>query len=298
MGGIEFEILQYAFMQRALATGVVTALVCGVISCWITHMGWSLMGDAISHAILPGVVLAHIVGIPYVVGALAFALVTVALVGQVKKSRVIKPDTAIGIVFTAFFALGTVLISKVPSQINLSHILFGNLLGVTVADMQQVLFVGMPILAILLLKRRDLTLIAFDSSHAQAMGIPVRFLSGLLLVALALAIIISLQAVGVILSVSLLIVPGATARLISDDMKHMLWISPLVAMISVVAGIVLSYLFDASSGGMIGLVLGVAFGIVYLFGPHGAAWQAQGGTGLSQKGARSSSTPVHDSPTG
>ena len=102
MGGIAFEILQYAFMQRALATGVVTALVCGVISCWITHMGWSLMGDAISHAILPGVVLAHIVGIPYVVGALAFALVTVALVGQVKKSRVIKPDTAIGIVFTAF----------------------------------------------------------------------------------------------------------------------------------------------------------------------------------------------------
>ena len=298
MGGIEFEILQYAFMQRALATGVVTALVCGVISCWITHMGWSLMGDAISHAILPGVVLAHIVGIPYVVGALAFALVTVALVGQVKKSRVIKPDTAIGIVFTALFALGTVLISKVPSQINLSHILFGNLLGVTVADMQQVLFVGMPILAILLLKRRDLTLIAFDSSHAQAMGIPVRFLSGLLLVALALAIIISLQAVGVILSVSLLIVPGATARLISDDMKHMLWISPLVAMISVLAGIVLSYLFDASSGGMIGLVLGVAFGIVYLFGPHGAAWQAQGGTGLSQKGARSSSTPAHDSPTG
>ena len=147
----EVDILQYAFMQRALITGIATAIVCGLLSCWITHMGWSLMGDAISHSILPGVVIAHLLGLPYLVGALVFALITVVLVGQVKKSQIVRPDTAIGIVFTTFFALGTVLISKVPSQINLSHILFGNLLGVTTPDMLQVLCIGLPI-AILLIR--------------------------------------------------------------------------------------------------------------------------------------------------
>ena len=104
----EVDILQYAFMQRALITGIATAIVCGLLSCWITHMGWSLMGDAISHSILPGVVIAHLLGLPYLVGALVFALITVVLVGQVKKSQIVRPDTAIGIVFTTFFALGTV----------------------------------------------------------------------------------------------------------------------------------------------------------------------------------------------
>ena len=222
----EIEILKYAFMQRALVTGLATALVCGLLSCWITHMGWSLMGDAISHSILPGVVISHLVGLPYLVGALVFALITVILVGQVKKSQIVKPDTAIGIVFTTFFALGTVLISKVPSQINLSHILFGNLLGVTVPDMLQVLLIGLPIALVLVLKNRDLTLLAFDPTHAQAIGLSVRWLTSLLLIALALAIVISLQAVGVILSVSLLIVPGACARLLTSRMRHMLWISP------------------------------------------------------------------------
>ena len=260
----EIEILKYAFMQRALVTGLATALVCGLLSCWITHMGWSLMGDAISHSILPGVVISHLLGLPYLVGALVFALITVILVGQVKKSQIVKPDTAIGIVFTTFFALGTVLISKVPSQINLSHILFGNLLGVTVPDMLQVLLIGLPIALVLVLKNRDLTLLAFDPTHAQAIGLSVRWLTSLLLVALALAIVISLQAVGVILSVSLLIVPGACARLLTNRMRHMLWLSPLIAIVSVLVGITGSYYFDASSGGMIGLTLGIIFCIIFV----------------------------------
>ena len=238
----EVDILQYAFMQRALITGIATAIVCGLLSCWITHMGWSLMGDAISHSILRGVVIAHLLGFPYLVGALVFALITVVLVGQVKKSQIVRADTAIGIVFTTFFALGTVLISKVPSQINLSHILFGNLLGVTTPDMLQVLCIGLPIAILLILKK----------------------LTSFLLVALALAIVISLQAVGVILSVSLLIVPGACARLLTNQMKHMLWISPLIATLSILIGITGSYYLDASSGGMIGLTLGVIFCIIFI----------------------------------
>ena len=247
----EVDILQYAFMQRALITGIATAIVCGLLSCWITHMGWSLMGDAISHSILPGVVIAHLLGFPYLVGALVFALITVVLVGQVKKSQIVRADTAIGIVFTTFFALGTVLISKVPSQINLSHILFGNLLGVTTLDMLQVLCIGLPIAILLILKNKDLTLLSFDQTQVQAIGLSIKTLTSFLLVALALAIVISLQAVGVILSVSLLIVPGACARLLTNQMKHMLWISPLIATLSILIGITGSYYLDASSGGMI-----------------------------------------------
>lgn len=260
----EVDILQYAFMQRALITGIATAIVCGLLSCWITHMGWSLMGDAISHSILPGVVIAHLLGLPYLVGALVFALITVVLVGQVKKSQIVRPDTAIGIVFTTFFALGTVLISKVPSQINLSHILFGNLLGVTTPDMLQVLCIGLPIAILLILKNKDMTLLSFDPTQVQAIGLSTKTLTSFLLVALALAIVISLQAVGVILSVSLLIVPGACARLLTNQMRHMLWISPLIATVSVLIGITGSYYLDASSGGMIGLTLGVVFCIIFI----------------------------------
>ena len=218
----EVDILQYAFMQRALITGIATAIVCGLLSCWITHMGWSLMGDAISHSILPGVVIAHLLGLPYLVGALVFALITVVLVGQVKKSQIVRPDTAIGIVFTTFFALGTVLISKVPSQINLSHILFGNLLGVTTPDMLQVLCIGLPIAILLILKNKDLTLLSFDPTQVQAIG------------------------------------------LLTNQMRHMLWISPLIATVSVLIGITGSYYLDASSGGMIGLTLGVVFCIIFI----------------------------------
>ena len=250
----EVDILQYAFMQRALITGIATAIVCGLLSCWITHMGWSLMGDAISHSILPGVVIAHLLGLPYLVGALVFALITVVLVGQVKKSQIVRPDTAIGIVFTTFFALGTVLISKVPSQINLSHILFGNLLGVTTPDMLQVLCIGLPIAILLILKNKDLTLLSFDPTQVQAIGLSTKTLTSFLLVALALAIVISLQAVGVILSVSLL----------TNQMRHMLWISPLIATVSVLIGITGSYYLDASSGGMIGLTLCVVFCIIFI----------------------------------
>lgn len=261
----EIDILQYAFMQRALITGVATALVCGLLSCWITYMGWSLMGDAISHSILPGVVISHLLGFPYLIGALVFALITVVMVGQIKKTQIVKPDTAIGIVFTTFFALGTVLISKIPSQINLSHILFGNLLGVTTPDMLQVLCIGLPIALLLLLKNKDLTLLSFDQTQVRAIGLSIKTLTSLLLIALSLAIVISLQAVGVILSVSLLIVPGACARLLTKQMRHMLWISPLIATLSVFIGITSSYYLDASSGGIIGLTLGIFFLIIFIF---------------------------------
>lgn len=172
-------------MQRALACGLITAAVCEVLSCWLVLIGWSLMGDAISHAVLPGVVLSYIVGVPFIVGALVFGLIAVGLIGVIRTRANIREDAAIGIVFTTLFALGIVLISVTPSQTDLNHILFGNLLGVTTPDLIQVGILSAVVLTVVLLKRRDLTLFAFDSMHARAIGLSPKLLSALLLTALA-----------------------------------------------------------------------------------------------------------------
>ena len=262
--GSFLEILGFAFMQRALITGIATALVCGVISCFVIHVGWSLMGDAISHAILPGVVISYILQLPYAVGA-----VVAALIGLVRQSNVISSDTSMGIVFTTLFSFGTVLISKVPSQTSLSHILFGNLLGVTPSHMWQVLVLGSIVLVAVVALRRDLALFTFDPMHAQALGKSPRVLSCILLVALAITVVVSLQAVGIILSVAMLVTPGATARMLTDNFWKMLWLSPAIAALATVLGICASYVLDASSGDMIGVVLGILFALAAIFGSRG-----------------------------
>ena len=264
------EPLGYDFMQRAFLVTVTAAIVCGVLSCWLVLIGWSLMGDAVSHAVLPGVVLAYLLGTPFAVGALVFGVAAVALIGLVRSTSRVKEDAAIGVVFTTLFALGIVLISVVPSQTDLGHILFGNLLGVSVADLAQVLGLGVVTLAILVLKRRDLTLYAFDPTHANAIGLNPKALGALLLGLLALTVVVALQAVGVVLVVAMLIIPGATAYLLTDRFARMLVISPIIAAACSILGIYLSYYLDAASGGMVVLTMGAVFTLVYLFAPqHG-----------------------------
>lgn len=262
------EPLQYDFIVRALMVTTVAAIVTGVLSCWLVLIGWSLMGDAVSHAVLPGVVLAYVIGAPFAVGALVFAVAAVAAIGIVRTTSRVKEDAAIGVVFTTLFALGLVLISVTPSQTDLSHILFGNLLGVGMADLVQVLGLGALTLAVLMVKRRDLTLFAFDPAHAQAIGLSPRRLSALLLGALAVTVVVALQAVGVILVVAMLIIPGATAYLLTDRFGRMLLIAPAVAAFSAVTGILLSYYLDASSGGLVVLTMGALFLPAYLFAPR------------------------------
>ncbi|WP_106241370.1 metal ABC transporter permease [Allonocardiopsis opalescens] len=257
-------------MLRALAVTLVAAVVCAVLSCWLVLIGWSLMGDAVSHAVLPGVVLAYLVGAPFALGALVFGLLAVALIGVVRDGGRVKEDAAIGTVFTTLFALGLVLISVVPSQTDLSHILFGNLLGVYTPELVQVLVLGAVTLAVLLLKRRDLTLYAFDPVQAHAIGLSPRRLGALLLGLLALTTVVALQAVGVILVVAMLIIPGAAAYLLTDRFSRMLVIAPALAAVCAVAGLYLSYHLNTSSGGMVVLAQGTAFGLVYLLSPrHG-----------------------------
>jgi manganese transport system permease protein len=261
------EPLRYDFMLRALVTTVIAAVVCALLSCWLVLIGWSLMGDAVSHAVLPGVVLAYIVGAPFAVGAVVFGLLAVLLIGIVRDTSRIKEDAVIGIVFTALFALGIVLVSVTPSHVDLGHIVFGNLLGVSTAVLVQVALLAAVVVAVLLLKRRDLTLVAFDPVHAHAIGVSPRALSGLLLVLLALTAVVALQAVGVILVVAMLIIPGATARLLTDSFGRMLVLAPTVAVASSLAGAYLSYWWDTSAGGMVVLAQAAVFALVYLFAP-------------------------------
>jgi manganese transport system permease protein len=272
MNPIDFilEPLQYDFMVRALVTTVIAAVVCALLSCWLVLVGWSLMGDAVSHAVLPGVVIAYVVGAPFAIGALIFGFLAVALIGVVRSTGRVKEDAAIGIVFTSLFALGLVLISVTPSQTDLTHIVFGNVLGVSPTDLVQVAIIAVVAAAILLLKRRDLTLYAFDPAHASAIGLNPRLLGALLLGLLALTTVVALQVVGVILVVALLITPGATAFLLTERFGRMLVIAPVIAAASSVTGILLSYWLDAASGGLVVLVNGVVFGIALVVSPrHG-----------------------------
>lgn len=257
------EPWQFAFMQRALLVTLVASVVCALLSCWLVLIGWSLMGDAVSHAVLPGVVLAYLVGAPFAVGAVTFGVGAVALIGGVRETTRLKEDTAIGVVFTTLFAVGVVLVSTVPSQVDLSHILFGNVLGVSDADLLQVLVLGAVTAAVLVARRRDLTLYAFDRVHAHVIGLPVRRLGALLLGLLALTVVVALQAVGVVLAVAMLITPGATAALLTDRMGRRLVLAPAVAATCAVVGIGTSYALDAASAGLVVVCQGLAFAVAW-----------------------------------
>ena len=262
------EPLSYDFMIRALITTLVAAIVGAVLSTWLVLIGWSLMGDAVSHAVLPGVVIAYIIDIPFAIGAALFGFLAVILIGVVRDTSRVKEDAAIGIVFTTLFALGLVLISITPSQTNLTHIIFGNLLGVSWADVTQVIVLGAFTLGVLIYKRKDFTLFAFDPSHARAIGLNPKLIGAVLLALLALTSVVALQAVGVILVVAMLIIPGATAYLLTDQFSKMLIIAPVIASVAAVGGVYLSYYLDTASGGMVVLSQGAIFALVYLFSPR------------------------------
>lgn len=270
MNPIDFllEPLAYDFMVRALATTVLAAAVCALLSCWLVLIGWSLMGDAVSHAVLPGVVLAYVVGAPFALGALVFGVLAVVLIGAVRAPGRVREDAAIGIVFTVLFAIGLVLISVTPSQTDLAHIVFGNVLGVSPADLLQVAVLAAVAIVVLIVKRRDLVLFAFDPTHLAAIGLSPRRLSALLLGLLAFTAVVALQVVGVVLVVGLLIIPGATAFLLTDRFGRMLVIAPAIAVGCAVLGIYLSYWLDVASGALVVVVQGAAFAIAFLFSPR------------------------------
>ncbi len=242
------EPLSFEFMQRALLIAVITGAVCSVLSCYLVLKGWSLMGDAVSHAVLPGIVIAFVLGLPLAVGAFAAGLGCAAATGYLKENSRIKEDTVMGIVFSGMFGFGLVLFTKVETDQHLNHILFGDLLGVSVRDIvENGLVAGITLLAILI-KRKDFLLYSFDPQHAQAIGLPVRLLHYGLLILLSLTIVASLKAVGIILVVAMLIAPGATAYLLANRFDHMLMIASASAILSGIAGTIISFHINGATG--------------------------------------------------
>lgn len=264
------EPLQHAFMVKALLISATVGGVCGLLSCYMTLKGWALMGDAVSHSVLPGVILAYAIGLPFSVGAFVFGVGSVATIGFVKQKSRIKEDTVIGLVFTGFFALGLVLVSKTRSNIDLTHILFGNVLGISLADIQQTVLISALVTTVLLLFRRDLLLFCFDPTHARSIGINTGFLHYLLLSVLSLSAVAGLQTVGIILVVAMLVTPGATAYLLTDRFDRMSWLAIGSSIVSSLIGVYTSYWTDSSTAGCIVLVQTGLFVIAFLFAPkHG-----------------------------
>lgn len=261
------EPFQYAFMQDALLVGVLIGAMCAVLSCFLILKGWSLMGDAVSHAVLPGIVLAYIAGIPLIIGAFAAGLFCATGSGYVKRHSRIKEDTAMGVVFTGLFAFGLVLFSKTPSDLHLDHILVGNILGISKAQVLQTLWIGSCVLVISVLLRRDLMLICFDPVQARVMALPDQFLTYLLLGLLALAIVVAMQAVGIILVVAMLITPGCVAYLWTDRFDRMLMIAVLSSVIATIVGILFSYHADLSTSGCIVLAQASLFVLSLVVAP-------------------------------
>ncbi len=257
----------YEFMQRALLVALLVAAVCAVLSCYLVLKGWSLMGDAISHAVLPGIVIAYVAGIPLVIGAFTAGLGCALATGYLKDNSRVKEDTGMGIVFSGMFGFGLVLFTKIETDQHLNHILFGNVLGVTTVDLIETAIIAGGTLLIVLMKRRDLLLYCFDPNHARAIGLPVRVLHYGLLVLLSLTIVSALKAVGIILVIAMLIAPGATAYLLTDSFGRMLGIAVVVAMASATLGILVSFHINGATGACIVLVQALAFLAAFLFAP-------------------------------
>ena len=261
------EPFEYGFMRDALLVGCLVAAMCATLSCFLVLKGWSLMGDAISHAVLPGIVLAYIVGLPMAVGAFVAGLFCAVTTGFIKHNSRIKEDTVMGVVFTGLFAVGLVLFSKTSTDLHLDHILVGNILGIEKSQIVQTVVFASVILLVTLVFRRDLLLICFDVVQARVMALKDRLLNYLLLALLSFAIVVSLQAVGIILVVAMLVTPGSIAQLWTDRFDRMLLIAVVASVGSTVVGILTSYHIDGSTSACIVLVQALVFVASLLFAP-------------------------------
>ncbi|SEG22367.1 manganese/iron transport system permease protein [Billgrantia desiderata] len=261
---------EYRFMQRALLTSVLVGAICGLLSCYVVLKRWSLLGDAISHAVLPGVAIAYLLGWPFFIGAFVTGALTSLGIGALERHTRIKADAAMGLMFTAAFALGIVIISKIATSTHLMHILFGNVLGVQTTALMLTLAASLVTVLTIWLAYRPLLLYTFDPQQAQALGFNTSFIHYGLILLLTLTIVASLETVGIILVVAMLITPGATAHLLTDRFPLMLAISVAVGVISAVVGLVLSVSLDVASGGAIVLVASGLFLVALLAAPkHG-----------------------------
>lgn len=260
-----YHPLTIPFVQRAILAALATGIVCALLSCFLVLKGWSLMGDAISHAVLPGIVLAYLAGIPLIIGAFASGLFCSVATGYIKDNSRIKEDTVMGIVFSGMFAFGLVLFSKVETSQHLNHILFGSVLGTSYKELIQIITIASIVSILVIIKRRDLMLYCFDAVQARVVGLPVKLLHYGLLSILALTIVGSLKAAGVILVIAMLIAPGITAFLLTKRFEKMLVIAVIVSVFSTVTGTLISFHIDASTSACIVILQAVIFTLAQFY---------------------------------
>jgi manganese/iron transport system permease protein len=263
--------LQYEFMQRAFIEVLLMGVACGLIGTYVVLRGMAFIGDALSHAIFPGVVVAFLLHISFFIGALVFGLITALSIGALSRNRRVSEDTAIGVLFAGMFALGIVLISTVKGYTaNLASFLFGNVLGVSTEDLIAGVVITLLVLLVLIFFHKELVLVAFDSDMAEAVGLPVWLINLGLLFLMALTIVVSLSAVGNILVVAMLVTPAAAARLWTDRLRIMMALSALFGAMAGVIGLLTSYHTDWAAGGTIVLIVTAWFGVSLVIAPrHG-----------------------------
>lgn len=269
MWDILVEPLQYSFMQRSLIVAILVGIICSVVGCYLMVQRLALLGDAISHAVLPGLAIAYIIGANIFVGAFIAGVMSTAIINVIRTRSNIKEDAAMGIVFSAFFALGIALITVIQkdNKIDLSHFLFGNILGVTLDDVRDTAIIAVAIVLIVVLIYKELLFYTFDPLGAEAVGLPVNLLNFGLMILITLTIVASLKAVGVVLVLSLLITPAATAYLLVSRLHNMMFLGVGVGVISSITGMYLSYYYNLPSGPAIVLVASGLFTLAFLFSP-------------------------------
>ncbi|WP_411827444.1 metal ABC transporter permease [Luteolibacter sp. AS25] len=258
---------QYEYMLRAIWVSALVGGVCGFLSSFVTLKGWSLMGDALSHAVVPGVAIAFILGLPFALGAFVAGLLAAGAMAFIKSQSRIREDATMGIVFTAFFASGLVLITLYPARVDLKTILYGNILGMAGSDILQVVLISAVTMVILLLKWKDLMLFCFDPNQARTIGMNAGLLHIILLSLIAAVAVAALQAVGAILVLAMMVTPGATAYLLTDRFVKMLWISSGLGILTAVVGAYGSYFLNGATGGCIVTLQTIIFLCAFVFAP-------------------------------
>lgn len=267
-------VMQYGFLQKALITSIMVGIICGVIGCFIILRGMALMGDAISHAVLPGVAISYMLGINFFFGAVFSGILTAVAIGFISQNSRIKQDTSIGIMFTSAFASGIIIITMLKSSTDLYHILFGNVLAVRSSDMWITLVIGIIVLAAVYLFYKELLVTSFDETMGAAYGLPIRLIHYFLMTLLTMVTVASLQTVGIVLVVAMLITPAASAYLLTERLWIMIFIASGIGVISSIVGLYFSFTYNLASGATIVLSSTAIFTLVFLLSPkHGLIWR-------------------------
>ncbi|MDV0656361.1 iron/manganese ABC transporter permease subunit SitD [Citrobacter freundii] len=259
------EPFQFSFMVNALVISTIVAVPCALLSVFLVLKGWALMGDAMSHAVFPGIVLAYIAGIPLAIGAFVAGLFCAIATGYLDDNSRIKRDTIMGIVFSGMFGAGLVLYVSIQSEVHLDHILFGDMLGISLTDIMQTTAIALVIALIIGLKWKDLLLHAFDPHQAKASGLNTALLHYGLLCMIALTIVATLKSVGIILSISLLIAPGAIAILMTRKFSHALWLAVIMSVVISFMGVYLSFFIDSAPAPTIVVLFSLLFVMTFIY---------------------------------